>query len=112
MSYTPSRPGEFHPEPLTEPCLTVSRHTARAPHEGCRLPSGPSSSSGCPLTLSGPDVGDLLPALHGHYAASLVLRSSPPLTGPSVLSASRFCRLCLFPCHRQPGSQVPYESPD
>jgi hypothetical protein len=26
----PSRPGEFHPEPLTEPCLTVSSHTARA----------------------------------------------------------------------------------
>jgi hypothetical protein len=26
----PSRPGESHPEPLTEPCLTVSRHTARA----------------------------------------------------------------------------------
>ena len=26
----PSRPGEFHPEPLTDPCLTVSRHTARA----------------------------------------------------------------------------------
>jgi hypothetical protein len=26
----PSRPGEFHPEPLTEPCLTVPRHTARA----------------------------------------------------------------------------------
>ena len=25
-----SRPGEFHPEALTEPCVTVSRHTARA----------------------------------------------------------------------------------
>ena len=28
----PSRPGEFHPEPLTEPCVTVSSHTARAIH--------------------------------------------------------------------------------
>ena len=28
--HTPSRPGEFHPEPLTDPCLTVSGHTARA----------------------------------------------------------------------------------
>src|ERR1700751_3747204 len=27
----PSRPGEFRPEPLTDPCLTVSGHTARAP---------------------------------------------------------------------------------
>jgi hypothetical protein len=26
----PSRPGEFRPEPLTDPCLTVSGHTARA----------------------------------------------------------------------------------
>jgi hypothetical protein len=26
----PSRPGEFHPEPLTEPDLTLSRHPARA----------------------------------------------------------------------------------
>ena len=28
--YWPSRPGEFHPEPLTEPDLTPSRHPARA----------------------------------------------------------------------------------
>src|SRR5271166_2113230 len=26
----PSRPGEFHPEPLTDPDLTLSRHPARA----------------------------------------------------------------------------------
>ena len=26
----PSSPGEFHPEALTDPCLTVSSHTARA----------------------------------------------------------------------------------
>jgi hypothetical protein len=26
----PSGPGEFHPEPLTEPDLTLSRHPARA----------------------------------------------------------------------------------
>ena len=32
--HTPSRPGEFRPEPLTDPCLTVSSHTARAIHEG------------------------------------------------------------------------------
>jgi hypothetical protein len=32
----PSRPGEFHPEPLTEPDRTLSRHPARA--TGRRLP--------------------------------------------------------------------------
>ena len=30
MSASPSRPGEFRPEPLTEPDLTLSRHPARA----------------------------------------------------------------------------------
>ena len=29
---SPSRPGEFHPEPLTEPCLNLSIHTARTTH--------------------------------------------------------------------------------
>ena len=33
----PSRPGEFHPEPLTEPDLNLSIHPARATHR--RLPS-------------------------------------------------------------------------
>jgi hypothetical protein len=28
----PSGPGEFHPEPLTDPCLSLSTHTARATH--------------------------------------------------------------------------------
>jgi hypothetical protein len=34
----PSRRGEFHPGPLTDPDLTLSRHPAQPPHEGCRLP--------------------------------------------------------------------------
>jgi hypothetical protein len=45
-------------------------------------------------------------------AAQRTLRGSPPLLDASVLSASRFIRLCFFPCHRQTGSRVPYESPD
>src|SRR5580692_9094515 len=61
----PSRPGEFHPEPLTDPDLTLSRHPARAPNEGCRLPS----RIGAPPVVSWlvPNVGDLPPLLHGHY---------------------------------------------
>jgi hypothetical protein len=42
--------------------------------------------------------------------ASSLLRSSPPLSGASVLSASRIRRLRFFPWHRRPGSQVPYQS--
>jgi len=40
----PSRPGEFHPEPLTDPDVTLSRHPARAtarrlpPSIECRAP--------------------------------------------------------------------------
>jgi hypothetical protein len=34
----PSRPEELHLEPLTEPYVNLSIHTARAIHEGCRLP--------------------------------------------------------------------------
>jgi hypothetical protein len=30
--HKPSRPGEFHPEPLTEPDLILSHHPARATH--------------------------------------------------------------------------------
>ena len=92
--------------------MTVSGHTARATLEGWRLPPRPAGSSCCQLTQIDFNAGDLPPSLHGNYPASPLLRSSPPLADPSVLSASRFFRLCLFPCHRQPGSQVPYESPD
>src|SRR6516165_12797121 len=53
---------------------------------------------------------DTTPSLHGHYPASSLLWGGPRLAGPSVLSASRVHRLCLFPWHGQPGSQVPYES--
>ena len=88
----------------------LSIHPARATLR--RLPPSikTRSSSGCPLTP--PDVGDLLPLLHGHYPVSSLLRSSAPLIGASVLSASWGVHLCLFPLHHRPGSQVPYESPD
>src|SRR5918994_982520 len=52
MAGLPSRPGEFHPEPLTEPDLSLSTYPARATPEGCRLPPRPLGSSGRPLTLT------------------------------------------------------------
>jgi hypothetical protein len=33
----PSRPEELHLEPLTEPYVKLSLHTARVIHQGCRL---------------------------------------------------------------------------
>src|SRR2546425_10907123 len=44
-----------------------------------------------------PNGDDPLPSLHRHYPASTLLRSSPPLSGASVLSASRLEPLVPFP---------------
>src|SRR6202051_3220400 len=84
----PSRPGEFHPEPLTDPDLILSHHPARVIAR--RLPPS-AESSGSSRLPSCPELNgdDLPPSLHGHYPASTLLRSSPPLSGASVLSASR-----------------------
>ena len=59
----PSRPGEFHPEPLTDPDLTLSVIRLVPPTEGCRLPS----RIGAPPVASrlAPDLSDLPPLLHG-----------------------------------------------
>ena len=95
MAELPGRPGEYHPESPTDPDVNLSIHPARATQR--RLP--PSirirSSSGFPLTP--PDASDLLPLLGGHYPASSLLRSSAPLIGASVLSASCDMHLSLFP---------------
>jgi hypothetical protein len=91
----PSRPGEFHPEPLTDPDMKLSPHPARAtPRKPCRATgkTGGPPVSRC-LHL---DVGDLPPLLRGHYPASSLLRGSAPLIGASVLSASWDLHLRLF----------------
>jgi hypothetical protein len=108
----PSRPGEFRPEPLTDPDLSLSTHPARATLR--KLPPSVEISRFLllPVDQIDPNAGDPPPSLHGHYSVSSVLRGSPPLTGALVLSASRGYHLRLFPYHRPPGSQVPYESPD
>src|SRR6202049_680864 len=93
----PSRPGEFHPEPLTDPDLILSHHPPRViarrpppsaePAGSSRYdPVGPSSTAmTCPLRSTG-----ITPA-------SSLLRGSPPLSGASVLSASRLEPLAPFP---------------
>src|ERR1700688_5022989 len=79
-------------------------------NEGCRLP--PKIGAHPVASWLTPDVGDLPPLLHGHYPVSSLLRGSPPLAGASVFRPRGFDRLCLFPWHRRPGSQVPCESPN
>src|SRR5204862_4660969 len=48
----PSRPGDFHPEPLTDPDLTLSRHPARATERRLPPPVENWSSSCCQLAHS------------------------------------------------------------
>ena len=50
--HVPSRPGEFHPEPLTDPDLTLSRHPARATERRPPPPVENWSSSCCQLAHS------------------------------------------------------------
>src|SRR4029077_4640558 len=95
----PSRPGELHPESLTDPDVILSHHPARATMR--RLPPSvmigllPLSVARHQLTRS--NVGDPPPSPPGHYPASTLLRGSAPLAGASVLSASRLEPLAPFP---------------
>src|SRR5262252_9562613 len=95
--HRPSRPGEFHPESLTEPDLILSHHPARAIAR--RLPPSAESSGSSRILPSWPMLNgdDPPPSLHGHYPTSSLLRGSPPLSGASVLSASRLEPLVPFP---------------
>ena len=107
----PSRPGGFHPKPLTDSELETlassgSCHHAKAVAfrrelELLLLPVGslPTSVT-CPLCST-----SITPA-------SSLLWGSPSLIDASVLSTSRGLRLRLFPSHHRPGSQVPCESPN
>src|SRR5262244_4477940 len=76
---TPSRPGESHPEALTDPCLSLSAHTARAIHGELALSVTTRRFLPLPVDQSGYDANDPPPSLHGHYPISSLLRSGPPL---------------------------------
>ena len=70
----PSRPGELHPEPLTDPDMTLSRHPARAARE--RLSPFIQVGGFLPWPVDPTWIG-------------------PPLIEALVLSALRFCA-CTF----------------
>ena len=93
----PSRPGEFHPEPLTEPDLILSHHTARATAR--RLPPSAERSGSSRFDPVGPSSTAMTRPLRSTSItpASTLLRGSPPLSGASVLSASRLEPLVPFP---------------
>jgi hypothetical protein len=106
----PSRPGEFHPEPLTDPYVNLSIHTARviarrlppsAERSGSSRfdPVGPSSTA-----MTRPLCSTGITPLQRYYGA---VRPSP---AHRYFRPRGWNRLCLFPWHRRPGSHVPSKS--
>ena len=71
---SPSRPREFHPQSLTEPCLTLSRHTARA-IVGRHHPSAALSGSSR-FRLAQRNYDGLLPSLQSHYRTFITIPRS------------------------------------
>jgi hypothetical protein len=110
VRYVPSRPREFHPEPLTDPDLNLSIHPARVtarrlppsaePSGSSRYdPVGPSSTA-----ITRPLRSTDITPLHHYYRA---VRPSP---AHRYFRPRGWSHLRLFPWHRRPGSHVPYKS--
>src|SRR5262244_1796871 len=91
-----SSPGEFHPEALTEPCLSLSTHTALVIHEELSPFATISRFLLLPVDQLGRDANDLPSSLHGHSSASSLVQGSPPLNSAFVLSPSLFFHLSLL----------------
>src|SRR5712671_4335919 len=107
----PSRPGEFHPESLTEPDLILSHHPARAIARRLAPPAESSGSSRfnpvgpCSTAMTRPLCSAGITPLRRYYEA---VRPSP---AHRYFRPRGWSRLHLFPWHRRPGSHVPYRSP-
>ena len=106
----PSRPGEFHPEPLTDPDLILSHHPARAIAR--RLPPSAEISGSSRFDPVGPSSTAMtrplrstgITPLHHYYGA---VRPSP---AHRYFQPRGWSRLRFFPWHRRPGSHVPHKS--
>ena len=93
----PSRPGEFHPEPLTDPDLILSHHPARAIAR--RLPPSAEISGSSRFDPVGPSSTAMtrplrstgITPLHHYYGA---VRPSP---AHRYFRPRGWSRLCLFP---------------
>ena len=106
----PSRPREFHPEPLTDPDVILSHHPARATARRAaafRLTSGSSRFNPvgpCSTAMTHPLRSTGITPLRRYYEA---VRPSP---AHRYFRPRGWSRLHLFPWHRRPGSHVPYRS--
>src|SRR5258708_12447038 len=106
----PSRPGEFHPEPLTDPDLNLSIHPARVTAR--RLPASAEPSGASRFDPVGPRSPTMTHPLRSMGIAPLrryyeAVRPSP---AHRYFQPPGWSRLCFFPWHRRPGSHVPYRT--
>src|SRR6202043_2966920 len=106
----PSRPGEFHPEPLTEPDLILSHHPARA--IAGRVPPSAEISGSSRFDPVGPSSTAMTHPLcsTGITPLQRYYRAVRPSPAHRYFRPRGWRRLCLFPWHRRPGSHVPYKS--
>src|SRR5436189_2311777 len=92
----PGRPGEFHPEPLTDPDRIFSHHPARAIAQSCRLPLNEGLLPANQLAqISGDDPP---PSLRPHYRTFVATtRQSAPLRriGTFGLAVGAACTFSL-----------------
>src|SRR6266446_10759423 len=106
----PSRPGEFHPESLTDPDVILSHHPARAIAR--RLPPSAEIAGSSRFDPVGPRSTTMTHPLRSMGIAPLrryyeAVRPSP---AHRYFQPHGWSRLCFFPWHRRPGSHVPYRS--
>src|SRR5258707_14000240 len=93
----PSRPGEFHPEPLTDPDLTGSCHRVKA--AAFHSTSGSSRRRLIRHRLTRANGDGLPPSLHEHYTRFIATaRQSAPLRriGTFGLAVGAACALSLL----------------
>src|SRR5512144_2096764 len=92
----PSRPGEFHPEPLTDPDLSLSTHPARAIAR--RLPPSVERRAPPGTRLAQLNDDDPPPSLQPHYRAFITTtEQSAPLRriGTFGLAVGAACAFSL-----------------
>ena len=92
----PSRPGELHPEPLTDPDLILSHHPARATAQ--RLPPSVERGLFPASRLAQINRGDPPPSLQLHYRTFITTtRQSAPLRriGTFGLAVGAACAFSL-----------------
>jgi hypothetical protein len=112
----PSRPVEFHHQPLTVPYVSLSTHTARVglPHAASQPHDYTSKNKLLPITrLTHDRYGPTHPLRSTLITkASSLLLDNPPPSHASILSPFVDCTYRVFSYHHMKSSYVPQAKPE